>query len=222
MESNNMVLSFEVVQMFNTEVVANIGLANKARITKDEFLIKASEGFAEVVNSIDESEFTHDWWIDSMAYIKAQIVEKFNLSPNTAKDYLTDIVELLEIRNPAIKKPASTKNDAVRKSDKKIANEKLLDEYKDVSIESLTDTLVELAPKTDKNSVESFKKTSEIIKLKNDKILADTKKQDKENTSKFKELYRTDFKDILNNEYEFAQYLHARLAKYRKEFQNSK
>lgn len=222
MEALNKVLSFEAVQMFNTEVIAKIGLADKARITKDDFLIEASEGFVQVVETLNESEFTHDWWIDAMAYIKEEIVKKFKISPNTAKDYLTDIVELLEIREPAIKKPASTKPDAIRKSEKKIEKEKLLEDYKHVSVENLTDTLVELAPKKDKESVLEFKKTSEIIKAKNDALIEETKKQEKTDKKTFKENYFKDLKSVYYDEYEFAQFLHANLENYRKAFQKSK
>jgi len=216
------VLSFENKQILNTEVIARLVEANKAHKTKDGFIFEASEGFAEFVESLNADEFTKEVWEGAMDYIKAEIVNTFKISPNTAKDYLTEIVEILKLRNPAILKPASKKADAVRKAEKKAENDSKLAEYAHVSVENLTDSLVELAPKTDKASIVKFKEISSIVKSKNDAILKASEQQEKDDKKAFKEEYRKDVKDILNNEYEFAQYLHANLARYRADFEKSK
>ena len=157
-----------------------------------------------------------------MDYIKTEIVNTFKISPNTAKDYLTEIVEILKLRNPAIIKPASKKADAIRKAEKKIQADAKLAEYEHIAVESLAPELVSLATKTDKESVARFKEISSVIKSKNDAQVKEIEKQEKDDRKAFKESYTKDFKDIYNNEYDFAQYLHANLAKYRADFAKSK
>lgn len=216
------VLSFENKQILNTEVIARLVDANKAHKTKDGFIFDASEGFAEFVESLNADEFTKEVWEGAMDYIKAEIVNTFKISPNTAKDYLTEIVEILKLRNPAILKPASKKADAIRKAEKKAETDAKLAEFEHVSVENLTDTLVKLASKTDKDSIAKFKEISSVIKSKNDAQVKKIEKQEKDDRKAFKESYTKDFKDIFTNEYEFAQYLHANLAKYRADFEKSK
>jgi len=216
------VLSFENKQVLNTEVIARLVDANKAHKTKDGFIFDASEGFAEFVESLNADEFTKEVWEGAMDYIKTEIVNTFKISPNTAKDYLTEIVEILKLRNPAIIKPASKKADAIRKAEKKIQADAKLAEYEHIAVESLAPELVSLATKTDKESVARFKEISSVIKSKNDAQVKEIEKQEKDDRKAFKESYTKDFKDIFTNEYEFAQYLHANITKYRADFAKSK
>jgi hypothetical protein len=214
------VLPLDTQAFINTEVLPAIEGMNNAIIKKDEFLFNASELVAEIFENAEV--FDVEFWNGVFAFIEAQAISKFKIAESTAKNYSKDIVAFLKLRNPAILKPSSTNVDAQRKAQKKTENDALLDEFKNTSVESLASEVAVLAPMTDKDSNAKFKKLSSVLKLKKDAITKEQNEQSKLDISKFKENYRKDFKDILNDEFEFAQYLHANLENYRKAYNKTK
>jgi len=213
-------LSNEVTAFINTEVMPSIEGMNNAVIKKDEFLFNASESVAELFENAEV--FDIEFWNAVFLHIETQAISKFKIAESTAKNYSKDIVAFLKLRNPAILKPVSTNADAVRKQVNKTKDAELLNEFKDVDVKELSNLIVPLVDKSDKDSIDEFKKYTKVIKLKKDALDAEKKEQDKTAKATFKEKYFKDTKDIFNDEYEFAQYLHANLENYRKAFKKAK
>jgi hypothetical protein len=214
------VLPLNTQAFINTEIMPEIEGMNNAVIKKDEFLFNASELVAEVFTNAEV--FDVAFWNAVFAFIEAQAISKFKIAESTAKNYSKDIVAFLKLRTPVIVKPASTEKDAVRKQNKKVETQKLLDDNSHLTNDDLANEIKSLIGKPDKSSTLRFKEVSSVVKLRNDDIANEKKEQERKDKADFKQKWTDDLKAVYNNEYEFAQYLHANLDNYRKAFLKSK
>ena len=213
------VLPLEAQSFINTEIMPELQSLNNAVIKKDEFLLSTSELVAELFTTAkQEKNFNVQFWNGSFAFIEARAVSLYKIADSTAKNYSKDIVAFLKLRNPAILKPASENKDAKRKAIKKSADVKIIKKYSKVATETLADNLKDLIVKTDDISTAKVKEITSVIKTRNDTLTQEKKAQDSKAQKDFKEKYFKSFKDIFNDEYDFAQYLHAKIDADRKAF----
>lgn len=216
-------LSLETTAFINTEIMPELEGMNNAVIKKDEFLLSTSELVAELfIKAKQEKNFNVQFWNAVFSHIETQAVSKFKIAESTAKNYTKDIVAFLKIRKDAILKPASENKDAKRKASKKLADNKILKAYSKVATETLADNLKELIVKTDDISTQKVKDITSVIKARTDAETQAKQSQAKNDKAKFKENYFKDFKDIFNNEYELAQFIHAKIDSMRKELAKQK
>jgi hypothetical protein len=217
------VLPLEAQAFINLEIMPELQSLNNAVIKKDEFLLSTSELVAELFTTAkQEKNFNVEFWNGAFAFIEARAVTLYKIADSTAKNYSKDITAFLKVRNPAILKPASENKDAVRKAVKKSADVKIIKKYSKVATETLASDLKDLIVKTDDISTAKVKEITSVIKTRNDKIASEKKEQDSKAKKSFKENYFKDFKSIFNDEYDFAQYLHAKIDAERKAFAKMK
>ena len=216
-------LSLETTAFINTEIMPELEGMNNAVIKKDEFLLSTSELVAELfIKAKDEKQFNVQFWNAVFSHIETQAVSKFKIAESTAKNYTKDIVAFLKIRKEPILKPASENKDAKRKALKKKDDEKIIKKYSKVAVETLEKDAKDLIFKDDKESISKFKELTLAIsdRKETEKQLKET--QAKNDKAKFKENYFKDFKDIFENEYELAQFIHAKIDSIRKEHNKQK
>jgi hypothetical protein len=217
------VLPLEAQAFINLEIMPELQSLNNAVIKKDEFLLSTSELVAELFTTAkQEKNFNVQFWNGTFSFIEARAVTLYKIADSTAKNYSKDIVAFLKLRTPAILKPASENKDAKRKASKKAIDAKIVKKYSKVAIETLENDAKELFLKKDEPSVKKFKEITSVIKTRTDKIDAEKKEQDSKAKKSFKENYFKDFKSIFNDEYDFAQYLHAKIDAERKAFAKMK
>lgn len=216
-------LSLETTAFINTEIMPELESLNDAVIKKDEFLLSTSELVAELfIKAKDEKQFNVKFWNAVFSHIETQAVSKFKIAESTAKNYTKDIVAFLKIRKEPILKPASENKDAQRKASKKKDDAKIIKKYSKVAIETLEKDAKELIFKDDKESTSKFKELTLAIKDRKESEKQVKDAQLKKDKDSFKENYFKDFKDIFNNEYELAQFIHAKIDSMRKEFAKTK
>jgi len=217
------VLPLEAQAFINLEIMPELQGMNNAVIKKDEYLLSSSELVAELFTKAkQEKNFNVQFWNGTFSFIEARSVTLFKIAESTAKNYSKDIVGFLKLRNPAILKPASENKDAKRKASKKSADVKIVKKYSKVATETLASDLKDLIVKTDDISTAKVKEITSVIKTRNDKIASEKKEQDSKAKKSFKENYFKDFKSIFNDEYELAQFIHAKIDSMRKEFNKTK
>ena len=217
------VLPLDAQSFINTEIMPELQSLNNAVIKKDEFLLSTSELVAELFTTAKQDKnFNVEFWNGSFAFIESQAVTLFKIADSTAKNYSKDIVAFLKLRTPAILKPASENKDAKRKANKKAIDAKIVKKYSKVAIETLENQAKELIFAKDEPSVIKFKEITSAIKTRTDKADAEKKEQDRKAKADFKTKYFKSFKDIFNDEYDFALYLHARIDAERKAFAKMK
>ena len=217
------VLPLDAQSFINTEIMPELQSLNNAVIKKDEFLLSTSELVAELFTTAkQEKNFNVQFWNGSFAFIEARAVTLYKIADSTAKNYSKDIVAFLKVRNPAILKPASENKDAKRKANKKAIDAKIVKKYSKVAIETLENDAKELFLKKDEPSVKKFKEITSVIKTRNDTLTQEKKAQESKAQKDFKVKYFKDLKDIFNNEYELAQFIHANIEKSRKDLASKK
>ncbi len=213
------VLPLDAQAFINLEIMPELEGMNKAVIKKDEYLLSSSELVAELFDKAkQEKNFNVQFWNGTFSFIESRSVTLFKIADSTAKNYSKDIVAFLKLRNPAILKPASENKDAKRKAIKKSADVKIIKKYSKVATETLADNLKDLIVKTDDISTAKVKEITSVIKTRTDTLAQEKKAQDSKAQKDFKEKYFKSFKDIFNDEYDFAQYLHAKIDADRKAF----
>ncbi len=217
------VLPLDAQSFINTEIMPELQSLNNAVIKKDEFLLSTSELVAELFTTAkQEKNFNVQFWNGSFAFIESRAITLYKIADSTAKNYSKDIVAFLKVRNPAILKPASENKDAKRKANKKAIDAKIVKKYSKVAIETLENDAKELFLKKDEPSVKKFKEITSVIKTRNDTLSQEKKAQESKAQKDFKEKYFKDLKDIFNNEYELAQFIHANIEKSRKDLASKK
>lgn len=217
------VLPLDAQAFINLEIMPELQSLNNAVIKKDEFLLSTSELVAELFTTAKQNNnFNVQFWNGSFAFIEARAVTLYKIADSTAKNYSKDIVAFLKLRTPAILKPASENKDAKRKAIKKSADVKIIKKYSKVATETLADNLKDLIVKTDDISTAKVKEITSVIKTRTDTLTQEKKAQDSKAQKDFKEKYFKDLKDIFNNEYELAQFIHANIEKSRKELAKMK
>ena len=217
------VLPLDAQSFINTEIMPELQSLNNAVIKKDEFLLSTSELVAELFTTAKQDKnFNVEFWNGAFSFIEARAITLYKIADSTAKNYSKDIVGFLKVRNPAILKPASENKDAKRKAVKKSADVKIIKKYSKVATETLADNLKDLIVKTDDISTAKVKEITSVIKTRNDTLTQEKKEQDRKAKADFKTKYFKSFKDIFNDEYDFAQYLHAKIDADRKAFAKMK
>ena len=217
------VLPLDAQSFINTEIMPELQGMNNAVIKKDEFLLSTSELVAELFTTAKQDKnFTVQFWNGTFSFIESRAVTLYKIADSTAKNYSKDIVAFLKLRNPAILKPASENKDAKRKASKKSADVKIIKKYSKVATETLADNLKDLIVKTDDISTAKVKEITSVIKTRNDTLAQASKAQASKAQKDFKVKYFKDLKDIFNNEYELAQFIHANIEKSRKDLASKK